>query len=196
MIERPSIVVLAGPNGAGKSTVAPVLLAQTLGIGEFVNADDIARGLSAFQPQSVAIAAGRVMLARLDELARQGVSFAFETTLASRSFRPWLEARIMAGYRVHLLFLWLPSPEMAAARVAYRVARGGHGVADEVIRRRYAAGLHNFFALYRSIAEEWRFYDSHSVVGPRLLAQGNGSGGIHVLDSPLWADIVRQWGGS
>src|SRR5947209_11952925 len=104
-----SIVVVAGPNGAGKTTAAPFLLRDALGVREYVNADPIAAGLSAFAPESVAIAAGRVMLARIDELARQRISFGFETTLASRSFAPWLRLRLADGYAVHLVFLWLAS---------------------------------------------------------------------------------------
>lgn len=141
----PSVVVVAGPNGAGKTTAAPFLLRDSFGIQEFVNADPIAAGLSAFAPESVAIAAGRVMLARIEELARRRLSFGFETTLASRSFAPWLQRRVADGYSVHLVFLWLASPELAIARVARRVELGGHAVPEEVVRRRYAAGLRNFF---------------------------------------------------
>ena len=118
------VVVLAGPNGSGKSTAAPRLLRGVLRVEEFVNADIIARGLSAFAPEKVAMAAGRLMLSRLRQLASQGVSFAFETTLASRTFAPWLEELIAQGYRVHLVFLWLPDPEAAIARVAERVSNG------------------------------------------------------------------------
>src|SRR5207245_5581410 len=122
---RPSIVILAGPNGAGKSTVAPALLRGALAVNEFVNADVIASGLSAFDPDSAAIAAGRVMLARIRELASQRVNFAFETTLASRSFAPWLRQLVTSGYSAHLVFLWLPSADFAVDRVAERVRTGG-----------------------------------------------------------------------
>ena len=114
---RPCVVILAGPNGAGKSTAAPELLQGELAVTEFVNADVIARGLSAFDPDRAAIAAGRVMLTRLDELARQRESFAFETTLASRSFAPWLRDLRASGYAVHLFFLWLSSADLAVQRV-------------------------------------------------------------------------------
>src|SRR5437762_7215509 len=128
----PSVGILAGPNGAGKSTVAPALLQGALAVGEFVNADVITGGLSAFEPDRVAIAAGRIMLARLSELAAQRVDFAFETTLASRSFAPWLRSLRMSGYDVHLFFLWLSSADLAIARVADRVDSGrrGFGVGD------------------------------------------------------------------
>jgi predicted ABC-type ATPase len=191
-VESPSIVLLAGPNGAGKTTLAPFLLRDALAVPEFVNADQIAMGLSAFHPESVALAAGRIMLARLDELAGQQASFGFETTLASRSFARWLRLRIGDGYVVHLVFLWLAIPELAIARVAGRVARGGHAVADEVVRRRYAAGLRNFFGLYQALATTWRMYDTSPPGLPSLIARGSEEG-VQVADSRLRQDIMRQW---
>jgi predicted ABC-type ATPase len=121
----PLVVVIAGPNGAGKSTVAPRLLQEALAVTEFVNADTIASGLSAFRPDSVAIAAGRVMLARLRALAEARADFAFETTLASRSFAPWLARLRASGYRVHLAFLSLPHADLAVARWRSGYAKGG-----------------------------------------------------------------------
>ena len=115
---------------------------------EFVNADAIAAGLSAFRPESVAIAAGRIMLRRMRALAAARENFAFETTLASRSFAAWLPKLQGGGYRLHLLFLWLRSPELAVSRVAGRERLGGHDVAEAVVRRRYRAGLQNLFRLY------------------------------------------------
>ena len=130
--DAPTIVVIAGPNGAGKSTTAPVLLNEMLGLREFVNADVIAQGLSAFAPENVALQAGRLMLARLRQLAEARKNFAFETTLASRSFAPWLREQRAAGYALYLLFLYLPSPEFAVRRVAERVKLGGHDVPEKV----------------------------------------------------------------
>src|SRR5438105_10060259 len=134
----PLIVVVAGPNGAGKTTAAPFLLRDALGVREYVNADPIAAGLSAFVPDSVAIAAGRVMLARIDELARQRISFGFETTLASRSFAPWLRLRLADGYAVHLVFLSLASPALALARVTRWSGLRRSSVADVPVRARSA----------------------------------------------------------
>ena len=145
---RPYVIVVAGPNGAGKSTAAPRLLRDALEVTEFVNADAIAAGMSAFRPESVAIAAGRIMLRRMRALAAARENFAFETTLASRSFAAWLPKLQGGGYRLHLLFLWLRSPELAVSRVAGRVRLGGHDVAEAVVRRRYRAGLQNLFHLY------------------------------------------------
>jgi predicted ABC-type ATPase len=140
---RPSPVVLAGPNGSGKSTLAPRLLKGTLGVSEFVDADVIARGISGFDPERAVFAAGRVMLARVRALAEQRVSFGFETTLASRSFAPWIARLKRAGYEVHLVFLALPAADVAVRRVAERVRMGGHGVPEVTVRRRYRTGLQN-----------------------------------------------------
>lgn len=188
---RPSVVVLAGPNGAGKSTVAPALLQGTLGVTEFVNADDIARGLSAFNAERAALPAGRVMLARLHELARRRMSFAFETTLASRSFAPWLTGLKRDGYSIHMLFLWLPSADFALDRVADRVRMGGHSVPADTVRRRYRAGIRNFFNLYERLASTWRVYDNSGDV-PRLIAERLDFHEIDVYDGDVWATIVQQ----
>jgi len=188
-----SVIILAGPNGAGKSTTAPLLLKGTLGVTEFVNADTIAQGLSAFEPDRTAMAAGRIMLGRLDELARQQVSFAFETTLASRSFAPWISELSRQGYLFHLLFLWLPSADMAVARVTERVRMGGHAVDEETIRRRYNRGLKNFFELYRPLAETWRMYDNSKLPKPRPVAEGERESVVNCDDQETWNRIVRSW---
>lgn len=185
-----SCVVLAGPNGAGKSTAAPDLLQGALRVDEFVNADVIAEGLSAFRPEGTAMAAGRILLARMKELARLRRDFAFETTMASRTFAPWLSGLRRDGYRVDLVFLWLPTPRLAVERVKERVRMGGHDVPEEVIRRRYASGLRNFFGLYRPLADAWRFYDN-SGRSPRLVAL-HGEGGSRVWDSRLWSRIAPE----
>src|SRR5882672_2885988 len=133
----PNVIILAGPNGAGKTTASRSLLVGALGVEEFVNADIIARGLSVFNQEDVAIEAGRIMLHRLKELAAQRADFAFETTLASRTFAPWIRQLIVEGYTFHLLYLWLPSPDLATRRVLRRVESGGHHVPQDVIQRRY-----------------------------------------------------------
>jgi len=188
---HPSIVIVAGPNGAGKSTVAPALLHGTLAVDEFVNADVIASGLSAFDPESAAIAAGRVMLARLRELAAQRASFAFETTLASRSYAPWLRVLAVSGYAVDLVFLWLPSADFALDRVAERVRSGGHDIPSDTVRRRYRSGLRNFFNLYEPLASAWRLYDS-SGLKPALIAERLEAQGLRVYDEAVWTLVKRQ----
>ena len=188
---RPTVVILTGPNGAGKSTVAPALLRGALAVNEFVNADVIASGISAFDPGSAAIAAGRVMLTRLRELAAQRVSFAFETTLASRSFVPWLRELRASGYEIHLLFLWLPSADFALDRVAERVRAGGHDVPADTVRRRYLVGLRNFFHLYEHLVSGWVVYDS-SGPRPRLVAERLAPDPPTVYDGDIWAVVTRQ----
>ena len=138
------IVAIAGPNGAGKSTTAPAIVRQVFGIDEFVNADTIARGLSEFAPDKVAIAAGRIMLGRIKNLSRSGADFAFETTLASRTFKPLLDDLRLKGYEFHLIYLWLQNSELAIKRVQERVRLGGHDVPKEIVHRRYERGLANF----------------------------------------------------
>jgi predicted ABC-type ATPase len=187
------VVVLAGPNGAGKSTVAPALLKETLGIAEFVNADTIARGLAAFDPALVALEAGKIMVRRIRDLAAQRATFAFETTLASRSFAPWLGRLVKGGYQFHLLFLWLPNEEFALKRVANRVRQGGHGIPEETVRRRFRAGLKNLFSLYLPLATTWRVYDNSEARPPRLIAWGEGRSATTVLDTDTW-DRIRQGG--
>ena len=190
--ETPHVIVVAGPNGAGKSTAAPHLLRDALQVTEFVNADAIAAGLSAFRPDSVAIAAGRIMLARMEHLAAARENFAFETTLASRSFAPWLAGLRRGGYHCHVLFLWLPSADFAVSRVAERVRLGGHDVPPAVIRRRYRAGLRNFFRLYMPLADSWQLFDN-SNAAPR----GRSPPGPHDgADTPRCRRLAQSDGGS
>ena len=190
---QPHLVVLAGPNGSGKTTIAPAVLKGKLRVGEFVNADLIAGGLSVFDPDLAAMAAGRVMLARLKELAARHADFAFETTLASRSFAPWIADLMAAGYRFHLLFLWLPSPDLAVARVADRVQAGGHDVPEETIRRRYRAGLRNFFSLYSPLATTWEMLDNSDMQAVRVVAQGHGNVTDLVRNGTLWSRIEEEY---
>jgi predicted ABC-type ATPase len=180
---EPSVIALAGPNGAGKSTTGPSLVRDRLGVATYVDADLLARR-SGGSPW----AGGRVMLKELRALAARRTSFAFETTLASRSFAPWIEGLVHDGWTFHLVFLWLPSPELAVARVGDRVRRGGHAVPEDVVRRRYRAGLRSFFGLYRPLAMTWSMYD-YSGSAPRLIADQQGT-----VESTLWARIQEEAG--
>lgn len=173
---RPQVILLGGPNGAGKTTISREVLATTLGITEFVNADAIAAGLSGFSPERAAFAAGRVMLARLHELgaATPPRDFAFESTLASRTFAPWLSSLVDRGFEVHVLYVWLRTPELAIRRVKARVRQGGHDIPPEVVRRRYVRSASNLLHLYLPIAERagtWRIYDN-STRSLRWIASG------------------------
>jgi predicted ABC-type ATPase len=189
----PNVIVLAGPNGAGKSTSAVSILKDALGVNEFVNADVVARGLSGFEPDRAALAAGRIMLARLRDLAHQRHSFAFETTLASRTFAPWLADLLQTGYEFHLVFLWLPNPDIAMARVASRVREGGHDVSEGTIRRRYEAGLRNFFGRYQPMATTWVFCDNSDEPPPTPIASGAGSAIVNVGDAAIWERIKARF---
>ena len=120
----PQVIVIAGPNGAGKTTLTPFLLRDTLGVLEYVNADPIALGLSGFDPGSMAFEAGRVMLKRLHELGEERRTFAFESTLAGRSYAQWIERLRSDGHKFHLTFLWLRRPDLAVQRVQERVRVG------------------------------------------------------------------------
>ena len=185
----PQVIVIAGPNGSGKTTLAPFLLRDTFGVTEYVNADSIALGLSPFRPEAAAIESGRIMLRRLRELAGRKENFAFETTLATRSYAPWLGRLKRHGYNFHLIFLWLRSSDLAMRRVRERVLMGGHDVPDYIIRRRYAKGVSNFFSLYAPLADTWVVYDN-SVLGavPRV-ARGRGVKTDKVFDATLWRQI-------
>lgn len=190
----PNIIALAGPNGAGKSTVGSPLLKEILGVSSFVNADVIAQGLSAYEPERAALTAGRIMLKRLRQLANTRQDFAFETTLAGRSYAPWIADLTDRGYVFHLVFLSLPSPEFAVKRVEDRVRRGGHSIPDETVHRRYHAGLRNFFALYRPLATTWRFYDNSRPPPPRLIASGQQSVTRQILDDTSWNAFETSYG--
>ncbi len=189
MTRRPRVCVLAGPNGAGKTTVARPLVRDELGITTFVNADVIAQGLSGFDPAAAALAAGRLMLAQMAALAAAASDFAFETTLASRTFAPWLLARQQQGYDVLLVFVWVKSPELSIQRVAERVRTGGHDVPADTIRRRYQRGLDNFHRMYRPLARHWWCYDN-SQLGARLVAFGE-TDSLSVIEPMTWQQIQR-----
>lgn len=170
------------------------MLKGTLKVTEFVNADIIAQGLSGFQPEGAVFHAGRVMLERIHYLAKKRIDFAFETTLASRTFAPWIAALSKTGYDFHLVFLWLPNEDFAVARVAERVRLGGHNVPEETIRRRYYSGIRNFFKLYRPLANTWFFYDNSGGGNPRLLAYGEKEKSPLVNDTVLWHNIEKAYG--
>lgn len=170
------------------------MLRNALKVGEFVNADTIAAGLSAFSPETVSMAAGRLMLGRIHELARERRDFAFETTLASRSFAPWLKELQATGYSFRLVYLWLPTVELAIARVEERVRRGGHAVPAEVVRRRYDRSLKNFFCLYSLFADSWMMMDNSIRRRPRLIAKRAVGRGVAVFEADKWSALRATHG--
>ena len=154
------LYIIAGCNGAGKTTASFTILPEVLGCKEFINADEIAKGLSPFQPESVAMQAGRIMLARMDELLQKGETFAFETTLATKSYKQKIEWAQVNGYEVTLLFFWLRNVTMAKERVAQRVAEGGHSIPSQTIERRYHNGIGNLFAIYMDMVDICYIFDN------------------------------------
>ena len=176
------LFIIAGPNGAGKTTASLTVLPEILHCKEFVNADEIAKGLSPFNPEGVAFQAGRIMLQRIDELLKQGVSFAFETTLSTKSYISLIRNAQEQGYNVTLVFFYLPSAEQAIMRVAKRVSEGGHNIPSDVIVRRYKRGLENLQKLYMPICDNWIIYNNCTAGGEvKRVASGN-------LNSPLRID--------
>ena len=186
----PQVIIIAGPNGAGKTTLAPFLLRDKLGVLEYVNADPIALGLSGFDPGSVAFEAGRVMLNRLHELAAQRKDFAFESPLAARSYVRRVERLRRVGYNFQLMFLWLRSADLAVQRVRERVRAGGHEVAEDVIRRRYVAGLRNFWTLYQPLADAWSLHDNSELAQPVPIASGGIKAPFLVRDQDSWSRFL------
>ncbi len=154
------LYIIAGCNGAGKTTASNTILPKSLLVKEFVNADEIARGLSPFNPEGVAIEAGRLMLKRIDDLLQSGESFSIETTLSTKSYVNLVRRAQGKGYMVHLLFFWLPTVELAKERVAKRVFQGGHNIPIDVIERRYVAGIRNLFELFMQEVDIWSVYDN------------------------------------
>ena len=171
-----------------------MLLRETLGVVEFVNADAIALGLAAFRPELVALEAGTIMLNRLKELGRLGRSFAFETTLSSRSLAPWLAELIQTNYEFHLVYLWLPN-EQFALDAGWRIAC--EWVAMTFPRTSFEdvnqAGLRNFFSLYRPLATRWRMYNNSDMTSLRLIASGKGNSVEMIENQSLWEQIEKEY---
>jgi len=181
----PNLYIIAGCNGAGKTTTSYTVLPEILNCKEFVNADEIARGLSPFQPETVSFQAGRIMLNRIKELLKFKNDFGFETTLATRSYVSLIHDAKRQGYTVVLLYFWLESIDLAKARVRERVARGGHNISSTVIERRYIRGKENFFALYKDICDSWLVYDnSHAI--PVIVAKSLIPVDFHIYNTDLW----------
>ena len=181
MNKQPRLYIIAGCNGAGKTTASYTILPEILDCDEFVNADEIAKGLSPFKPEEMAIEAGKLMLQRIDSLLSRKVSFAIETTLATRSYKNLVLKAQSLGYKVVLLFFWLKSPELAIDRVRQRVAQGGHDIPVNVIRRRYWLGLKNLFEIFIQKVDTWLLYDN-SEGEARLIANNERAFDLKLLN--------------
>ena len=188
------LYIISGCNGAGKTTASYTILPDMLECNEFVNADEIAKGLSPFNPNKVAIKAGRLMLTRITELLESGVDFAFETTLSTRSYVNTVKKAQEEGYLVTVLYFWLNSPELAVERVRIRVKEGGHNIPEKTIRRRYDLGISNMFNLYIPIADYWMFIDN-SKTPFEILADGQGENEV-VKNKLIWNKLKSEYYGN
>jgi len=166
----PNLYLIGGANGSGKTTTAKRVLPNFLEVIEYVNADEIAAGLSMFNPESVAILVGRLMLERLETLSKSGCDFAFETTLAARNFANFLRKSKLRGYTINLIFFWLQSPELAIERVRRRVESGGHNIPEDVVRRRYERGIKNLIELYIPLCNSWIIYNNSNPISQVVVA--------------------------
>jgi predicted ABC-type ATPase len=186
-----TIYIISGCNGAGKTTASYTILPEILNCKEFVNADNIAAGLSPFQPEKVAFEAGRIMLERIEYLLEANETFAIETTLATKIYKSKLLNAIENGYNVKLLFFWLPNVEMAIKRVATRVKNGGHNIPKQVISRRYSRGIENLFKNYIPLSSEWMVFDS-SKSEIQMIAKGKNIKSIEVFQNKKW-EILKNY---
>jgi predicted ABC-type ATPase len=168
-----NLYIIAGCNGAGKTTASFTILPEILDCKEFVNADEIAKGLSPFQPEKVSFESGRIMLRRINELLEANVNFAFETTLATKSYKSKIAEAKRKNYTVTLLFFWLQNVDLAIERVKIRVSEGGHNIETEIIKRRYRNGIKNLFEIYLPIANEIMIFDNsegkHHLIAEKTL---------------------------
>src|SRR2546421_3387344 len=165
----PTLYIIAGPNGVGKTTFADEYLPDEIKQLEFINADLIARGLSPYDPEAVAIEAGKIALRRIRELIAQKMSFTWETTMSGRTAVGWLRQARETGYILKMYFLWVRHPETTITRIRQRVTEGGHDIAEEVSRRRFFKTIQNFFTIYRPVMHTWKLFQNESS-GRRLLA--------------------------
>ena len=183
-----NLYIISGCNGAGKTTASYTVLPEILNCREFVNADEIARGLSPFNPGSVAIDAGKLMLQRIEELLKRNETFSIETTLATRSYVNLVKQAQEKGYSVRLLFFWLSTPELAVKRVAERVSKGGHDIPQDIIRRRYVAGINNLLKLFMPIVNYWAIFDN-SETPRRKVAIGGKDTQTEIVNKALYDNI-------
>ncbi len=190
--KKMNLYIIAGCNGAGKTTASFTVLPEQLNCREFVNADEIAAGLSPFNPEGVALQAGRLMIDRIIHLLKEGQTFAFETTLATRSYVKLIQQAQRRGYFVTLIFMSLANPEQAQRRVEKRVSMGGHNIPADVIYRRFEAGLHNLFNLYMPVVDYWALYDNSGCPAVKL-AFGSKGKKITVLEPERFEALRTQY---
>ena len=185
-----NLFIISGCNGAGKTTASYTILPEMLNCKEFVNADEIARGISPFKPESVAIQAGKIMLDRIKNLISDGTDFALETTLATRTHANMIKYAQDNGYKVSLVFFWLNLPSLAIERVKMRVASGGHNIEEKVIKRRYDIGIKNLFSLYIPLCEYWMIINN-STIPQELIAEGGKNMEPKIYNKPTYNKIIN-----
>lgn len=184
------IYIIAGPNGSGKTTFANKFLPRYAKCPNFVNADLIAQGLSPFSPRAAALKAGRLVLEQIHELANKNLSFSFETTLAGKSYVPFLKTLKKKGYSINLFFLWIPNAELALDRIKDRVSNGGHDVPANDVKRRFNRGIDNFFNYYIQLADSWLLFNNADRA-PRLIAKFRNEK-TEIIDQELYSKITSK----
>ena len=184
----PNLYVISDCNGAGKTTASFTMLPEMLDCKEFVNADNIASGISPFQPESVSFEAGRLMLQRIEQLINDRVDFAIETTLSSRNYPKKIEQWQKKGYEIILVYFWLNSPSLAIERINDRVKKGGHSVPDEIVIRRYYRGIKNLFEHFIKISDYW-FVIDNSIETPEIVAEGISNIEIEIFNQYSWSRL-------
>lgn len=191
-MQHPNLYIIAGPNGAGKTTASYNLLPDILHCTNFVNADEIAHGLSPFAPETVAIQAGRIMLERIEELLPQRVDFAIETTLATRSYVQLVRRAQALGYKVHLIFFFLENEEQAIQRVAQRVSNGGHNIPEDDIRRRFKRGIYNLIHLYMPICDSVLVFNNVKTPAKLVARTKNQNDDIELIEPEMWNQLLLK----
>jgi predicted ABC-type ATPase len=189
---NPNVYIIAGPNGAGKTTFARKFLPKYANCRVFINADLIAQGLSPFAPERAAFRAGRLTLEEIEAQAERGEDFGFETTLSGKGHLHVVRGLKRRGYQVHIFYLWVPSAELTLARIKERVLRGGHDVAEAVVRRRFEKSIRNFFGPYRALADRWMLFDN-SRTGLSIVASED-KGSLRILQSARYNELVVRYG--
>ena len=171
----PKLYIIAGPNGAGKTTFAKEFLPHYVHCPNFVNADLISSGLAPFSPISMRIQAGRLLLRQIHIFLHAKADFAFESTLAGRSYVSLMTQARKEGYSLTIFFLWITDPELACARIRQRVQEGGHGIPRKDIIRRFKRSRRNFECLYQSLCDSWLIFDNSGVVPKEIARYDNQS---------------------